>query len=157
MFKLFNKLARASQSIDITSIEANQNICRHESNTSDCSLVQQLKEKQAAKREIDDYIKAYENNAPHITCHLQKFFMALESYGFEMDYFHQSVDRLFRYNYAAVVIEKALHDLSIDDVNHLTSEIISLKQKAYVLEEKRESSKVLGQEIADIKDKLGIE
>lgn len=161
MFKLFKRCVNDVLYLDTALnevYEKQQNTCKYESSTSDCSLVQQLKEKQAAKKEIDNYIKAYENNSPSTTQYLRKFFlMLLESNGFEMDYYYRRAERMFEYNYANIIFERAIHDLSVDDVNNLTSEIISLKQKACILTAKREESNILNKEIADIKEKLGIE
>ena len=147
---MFNWLKRTNK-------EEVPNICKYESSTGDCSLIQQLKEKQAAKKKIDEDIKAYESNSPLIAQSIRKFFIALEKRGLEMDHYYHRVDKMFDHHYATCIVANALYDLSLEDVESLISEIQSIKQKAVVLEEKRLKSQVLGQNIADIKERLGIE
>ena len=174
MFNWFKKCIKESQKLDkaMNNIYRGkiENVCRHESDTNDCNLVQQLKEKQSALRTIENDIKAYSTYDLSIVQQTKSFLQSLESCGLKMDkYYRQSlywfdkekddcgaVGYMFEH-YGAPIIEKALYDFSLEDIDNIFNELKSLKQKTMILEEKEAAASALRQDIANIKMKLGIE
>jgi hypothetical protein len=174
MFNWFKKCINEAQELDnaMNNIYRGktENVCRHESDTNDCNLVQQLKEKQSALRTIENDIKAYSKYDLSIVQQTKSFLKSLESCGLKMDkYYRQSlywfdkekddcgaVSSMFEH-YGAQIIEKALYDFSLEDINNIFNELKSLKQKTMILEEKEAAASALRQDIANIKMKLGIE
>lgn len=143
-------------------LEQNVCVCKYESNTSDCSLVQQLKEKQANKKAVDNDIKSYEKYDLSIVQYVRKFLTTLEEHNFCMDKHYRfsgegAVDFMFN-NFCGVGrLEEALYYISNDDIDNMAKELKSLKQRTIIINELKSVSKALENDIADIKEKLGIE
>lgn len=169
--ELFNKSTKEAKKLDTAMKELKsvheQSICEFESNTNDCSLVQQLKEKQTMKRIVDADIKAYNN---HSNATIQKFWhflITLEKNGFKMNSNSNSY-RMFPVQEKSDIrdifiiegtyrLERVLDSFTLDDINDIFNELMALKQKTIVIEEKQAVSKALVKDIDDIKTKLGIE
>lgn len=173
MFNWFKKCIKESQKLDKTINEIyrreTKNVCRYESDTNDCNLVQQLKEKQSALRTIENDIKAYSKYDLTIVQYTKSFLKSLESCGLRMDKHYRRYP--YRFNneedcgvvgymfehYGAQILEEALYNVSLKDIDNVFNELKSLKQKAMILEEKEAAASALRQDIANIKTKLGIE
>lgn len=173
MFKWFKKCIKEAQKLDKAINETYRgNACKHESDTNDCNLVQQLKEKQSALRIIENDIKAYSEYDLSIVQHTKSFLKSLESCGFKMDKYYgespyvfcasscnkcSAVDNMFKGFYGVQRLEKALCDVSLEEIDNVYNELKAIKQKRMVLEEKEAAAKAIRQDIVNIKMKLGIE
>ena len=141
--------------------------CQFESGNKDCSLVQQLKDKQTQKRAIDNKIKSYDNHSTNTVTNFFLLLVELEKNGVEMsrydrsypfmrsDYslFKDSADRHF----FVAKLEKVLDEMSESGVAAIGEELNALKTRAAILCDLRRQSAELGKEIATIKAQLGIE
>lgn len=179
MFNWFKKCIKEALEIDKTMNKIyygkTENICRYESNTNDCDLVQQLKEKQSALRIIEKDIKTYREYNLSIVQYTKSFLKSLESCGFKMDRYygespymfcassyreenkHSAVDDMFESFYGVQILETALYDISLKDIDNVYNELKAIKQRYMILEEKEIAAKALRQDIKNIKTKLGIE
>lgn len=165
MLNFIKRCIKESQELDNV-VKGVQNACQYESSTSDCNLVQQLKEKQAAKKVIDDEIKAYEQYDLSIVYYVKKFFKILEQCGFQMDKTHHYsgryntdgyVDFMFSNYFGISILDKALYYMSEYDIDNFSNELKAFKQRSMIIEERKTISNTLAKDIADIKTKLGIE
>lgn len=141
--------------------------CQFESSNKDCSLVQQLKDKQTRKRAIDNKIKSYDDHSTNTVTNFFLLLVELEKNGVEMsrydrsypfmrsDYslFKDSADRHF----FVAKLEKVLDEMSKSGVAAIGEELNALKTRATILCDLRRQSAELGKEIATIKAQLGIE
>ena len=175
MFNWFKKCIKEAQELDnaMNKIYRGkvEDTCKHESATNDCGLVQQLKEKQSALRIIENDIKAYSKYDLSIAQHTKSFLKSLELCGFKMDkYYGKSsiwsykekddygaVDYMFNESYGVQILERALSDVSLENIDNVFNELRAIKQKCMILEEKEAAAKALKQDIKNIKIKLGIE
>lgn len=142
--------------------------CQFESSNKDCSLVQQLKDKQAQKRAIDNKIKSFNLHSEN---NIRNFFLLLskmEEKGIEMTKYdrgypfkvvsnHSSVKDCFERSFGMARLEEALDEISEEGVAAIGEELNTLKKRAVVLCDLRSQSAELGNEIATIKAQLGIE
>lgn len=168
--ELFNKPIKEANELDTAMKElknvSEQSICEFESNTNDCSLVQQLKEKQAIKRIVDADIKAYNTHNYSSVQKFRHFLLALEENGFRMNnvYVTKQFDALKNSEINNMFLregtrrlEYVLDSFSLDDIDNIANELKALKQKIIIVEEKKATSNVLANDIANIKAKLGID
>ncbi len=141
--------------------------CQFESGNKDCSLVQQLKEKQTTKRAIDNKIKSYDD---HSANNITSFFLLLvemEKKGFEMcsydrnypigSYKHSYIKECFERCFGVMRLEEILDGMSEESVAAIGSELNALKTRATVLGDLRRQTAELDKEIIAIKAQLGIE
>lgn len=141
--------------------------CQFESGNKDCSLVQQLKDKQTQKRAIDNKIKSYDL---HSADNIRNFFLLLykmEAKGIEMTKYdrgypfmvsnHSSVTDCFERSFGMARLEEALDEIAEEGVAAIGEELNTLKKRALILCDLRSQSAELGKEIAQIKAQLGIE
>lgn len=141
--------------------------CQFESSNKDCSLVQQLKDKQTQKRAIDNKIKSFDI---HSANNIRNFFLLLskmEEKGIEMTKYdrvypfgvsnHSSVKDCFERSFGMERLEEALDEISEDGVDAIGEELNTLKKRATILCDLRAQSAELGKEITTIKAQLGIE
>ena len=138
-------------------------VCEFAIDVGDCSLIQQLKQKQADKRELDAKIKAFESaRLEHIT-HFVTFLMAMERLGFEMErdysrsFYNSSIYHYFQYRGGVTKLEDILCDMTDNGLNLMFDELRNLRNKAAIISEYRAKSSQLYDEIAELKTKLGIE
>lgn len=151
-------------------------VCDFESSTNDCSLVQQLKDKQAKKREIDASIKSYDD---HSGVNVEKFLallLRMEEGGFQMGWVsshypswtlgHETLSdenkrswiaRSFNDLFGVCRLETILDEMSNEDVIAIGEELKALKRRADIVCDLRRQSDSLSVEIATIKIQLGIE
>lgn len=162
MFKWLKKCVEESQNFDAAMSEtimneATQNTCKHESDASDCSLIRQLKEKQAIERTIKNDIKELEKDdifTIECTCHLLH---SLYHFLFNRIPCRENFDKICN-DFAVVrMVEDSLCDFSIRDIDNIANELKILKQRDSILAEKRSALKAIQANINDIKSKLGIE
>ena len=137
-------------------------ICQFESDNNDCSLIQQLKEKQAELKEVNLKIDQLSKHSGDVLCIFVKLFDALEDCGLEMNSYqirystYSSIrDELSRYG--TIKIEKAIDCLSIEDIDDISNELKTLKERINNMENLKSQRAQLNNEITEIKNKLGIE
>lgn len=141
--------------------------CQFESSNKECSLVQQLKDKQTQKRAIDNKIKSYDD---HSATNIMSFFLLLvkmEEKGIEMTKYdrgypfmvsnHSSIKECFERRFGMVKLEEIIDEMSNECVAAIGSELNALKTRASVLGDLRRQSAELDKEITTIKARLGIE
>lgn len=141
--------------------------CQFESSNNDCSLVQQLKDKQTQKRAIDNKIKSYDL---HSADNIRNFFLLLykmEAKGIEITKYDRgypfmvsnrsSVTDCFEHCFGMARLEESLDEISEEEVAAIGEELNALKKRAIILCDLRSQSAELGKEIAQIKAQLGIE
>lgn len=141
--------------------------CQFESSNKDCSLVQQLKDKQTQKRAIDNKIKSYDDHSINTVTNIFLLLVELEKEGVEMTRYDRSYPFMVS-NYSAfkdcagrhiftVKLEKVLDEMSESGVAAIGEELNALKTRATILCDLRRQSAELGKEITTIKAQLGIE
>ena len=140
-----------------------QDMCRHESNTNDCSLVQQLKQKQAEKRELDAKIKNFNDDGISNIPHFVEFLMDMERQGFQMErdqkltFYGSRIYYEFVRRFGVGKLEVLLAQTTDEELRLMFEELSNLKHKSKVISGLRENSARLGREITELKAKLGIE
>ena len=136
-----------------------QTTCIYESDTNDCSLIQQLKEKQEIKKVIKNDIESYIKYDPSTVSYIRKFLLALEKQGFLMGFHYgdSKIDSTFNGLNGVKKVAGALDDISIDDIDNMINELKNLKQRVVTLSEKISALKAIDDDIINIKRKLEIE
>ena len=142
-------------------------ICGFMSTNESCSLVQQLKDKQAEKREIDNKIKAFEQSEPVVLEKFIELLLRLEKANFEMkaDYrsyhkpgvYNSRVKDTFNGYYGVQRFEGVIDQMPDTDIDTIYTELKAVKNRASVLSGLRQQSLALAEEIEKVKDQLGIE
>lgn len=134
-------------------------ICGFMSTNESCSLVKQLKDKQAEKREIDNKIKAFEQSEPVVLEKFIELLLRLEKAGFEMrmDYRNSRIKDTFNGYYGIQRFEGVIDQVPDTDIDAIYIELKAVKNRASVLSGLRQQSSVLAEEVKKIKDQLGIE
>lgn len=151
----------------VEAVDAAMATCQFESDNKDCSLVQQLKDRQTRKRAIDSKIKSYDD---HSVNNITNFFLLLvkmEEKGIQMDKYdydyqfrvskRSSIGECFERKCGMARLEEALDEMSENCVALISSELNAIKTRAAVLGELRSQSAELEKEILAIKAQLGIE
>ena len=141
--------------------------CQFESSNKDCSLVKQLKDKQAKKREIDAKITSFEKHEPVVLEKFMEFLIKLERNRFEMGIDYQSYHVPGAYNskikdtfggcYGVERFEAVIDRTTMADIDAIHEELRAMKDRVNVLSGLHQQSKLLGNEIKGLKDQLGIE
>lgn len=141
--------------------------CQFESSNKDCSLVQQLKDKQTQKRAIDNKIMSYDNHSANNILNFFLLLVKMEEKGIEMTKYdrghpfmvsnHSSIKECFERRFGMNKLEEILDEMSEDGVAAIGSELNALKTRATILRDLRHQSAELGKEIIVIKAQLGIE
>ena len=141
--------------------------CQFESSNKDCSLVQQLKDKQAKKREIDAKITSFEKHEPVVLEKFMEFLLKLERNRFEMgmDYrsyhmpgvYNSKIKDTFGRCYGVERFEAVIDQTTMADIDAIHEELRAMKDRVNVLSGLHQQSKLLGNEIKGLKDQLGIE
>lgn len=136
--------------------------CQFESSNNDCSLVQQLKQKQAEKREVDAKIKDFETSKPAMVLRFKSFLMEMERHGFEMGCNHRRdygscIYHHFQHRCGVWKLEDVLGRMSDAELNMMFEELKALKHRAKIVGELQSQAQQLSDEISELKTKLGIE
>lgn len=141
--------------------------CQFESINKDCSLVQQLKDKQTQKRAIDNKMKSYDNHSANNILNFYLLLVKMEEKGIEMTKYdrgypfmvsnHSSIKDCFERKFGMVKLEEVLDEMSEEGVAAIGSELNVLKTRATILGDLCRQSAELGKEITAIKAQLGIE
>ena len=134
--------------------------CQFESSNNDCSLVQQLKQKQAEKREVDAKIKDFETSKPAMVLRFKSFLMEMERHGFEMGCHHRigsCIYHHFQHLRGVWKLEDVLGRMSDAELNMMFEELKALKHRAKIVGELQSQAQQLSDEISELKTKLGIE
>lgn len=137
--------------------------CQFESSNNDCSLVQQLKQKQAEKREMDAKIKDFETSQPANVLRFMSFLMEMERHGFEMGCHHHHLEygsyiyNHFKHRYGVGKLEDVLGGMSDTELNMMFEELKALKHRAKTVGGLRSQANQLSNEIDELKTRLGIE
>ena len=141
--------------------------CRFESDNKDCSLVQQLKDKQAKKSEIDGRIKSFEEHEPVVLEKFIEFLLKLEENYFEMgkgyrsyrmpNTFGSKINDTFRGYYGIQRFMSVIDQTTETDIDAIYTELKTMKSRSNVLGDLHQQSSALADEIKKIKDQLGIE
>ncbi len=141
--------------------------CQFESSNKDCSLIQQLKDKQAKKREVDAKIASFEKHEPVVLEKFMEFLLKLEQNWFEMGMDYRSYHKPGAYNSkikdtfgrcnGVERFEAVIDQTTIADIDAIHDELRTIKSRVNVLSELHQQSKSLGNEIKGLKDQLGIE
>lgn len=150
------------------SVDAAITTCQFESSNKECSLVQQLKDKQTQKRAVDNKIKSYDECSRENIASFFNLLVKMEKSGFEMGThsYHPSlygggdcsrISSSFEHRFGVTKLEGILASMRDEEVSAIGTELNALKAKAIVLSDMRYQSEELGKEIATIKAQLGIE
>lgn len=143
--------------------------CQFESSNKDCSLIQTLKEKQAAKREIDGKIKSYDDHSSDNIAKFLALLVEMENRGFKMsDYDYRLgygygnqkrsfITESFERAYGVIKLEGILDMMPEESVAAIGEELNAMKKRAAILGDLRRQSNELNKEIMAIKAQLGIE
>jgi hypothetical protein len=139
-------------------------MCQHVGGTEDCSLVQKLRELQLTKKDVDNQIATYEKCDKSVAPKTIDLIVALHEDSCALPYWNphsyysytEKVRSHFDY-YGSKVLEWPLSKFTIDDIEEMCNELKLVKRRTEILEEKRELSKKLTEQIKEIKDTLGIE
>ena len=141
--------------------------CHFESSNKDCSLVQQLKDKQTQKRAIDNKIMSYDNHSVNNITNFLLLLVKMEEKGIQMNKYdydypfrastRSSIGECFERKFGMARLEEALDKMSENCVALIGSELNAIKTRATVLRELRSQSAELEKEILAIKAQLGIE
>lgn len=158
--RIFQRASETAQDFDSA-------VCEFMGTNESCSLMQQLRDKQAEKREIDNKIKSFEQSEPVV---LEKFIdllLRLEKASFEMGVDYQSYHKPGVYNsrikdtfngyYGIQRFEGVIDQVPDTDIDAIYIELKAVKNRASVLSGFRQQSSVLAEEIEKVKDQLGIE
>lgn len=151
----------------VQELDAAMASCQFESSNKDCSLVQQLKDKQTQKRAIDNKIRSYDDHSTNTVTNFFLLLVELEKEGVEMTRYDRSYPFMVS-NYSAfkdcadrhfftVKLEKVLDAMPESGVAAIGEELNALKTRATILCDLRRQYAELGKEIATIKAQLGIE
>lgn len=133
--------------------------CQFESSNNDCSLVQQLKDKQEQKRNLEKEIKDYATNSPAVVTNLSKFLKELEQTGFHMDnrFGRSCLEYSMGSSMGMVLIERALCQMTDEGVRGIGEELCAIRDRRKTIAAKEASLAVICADIAIIKTQLGIE
>lgn len=151
------------QPVSVEQVEPIKEVCQFTENSGECSLVQQLKQKQAEKRDVDTKIKSYESAGAETVPYFLRFLVSMEQQGLEMErnfsraYYDSRIYYDFQNRCGTARLEEVLCGMSDNEMNLMFEELRNLKNKAQVVGEYRAMSKKLGEEISELKTKLGIE
>ena len=136
-------------------------VCQFTIEDGECSLVQQLKQKQAEKRELDAKIKSLKE--PAGLC-LEKFIMflgSMENCGFEMNRSYRwpksTIRRELSTEYGLRKFQDIVGRMTDNQLEGMFQELRDIKHKDGIISNLYQQSVLLAGEIDELKAKLGIE
>lgn len=142
-------------------------VCCYESSTADCSIIQQLREKQEQKNEVDSKITAFERHQPVVVDKFIEFLLMLERNRFEMgaEYrsyhtngaYNSKIKGTFNSHYAVQRFEAVVDEITMEDIDAIYTELKLVKNRVDVLRDLHRQSSQFASEIKALKDTLGIE
>ena len=144
-------------------VEPVREVCQFTIDAGDCSLIQQLKQKQSEKRELDAKIKSFDDDGISNIPHFVEFLMDMERQGFEMErdlkftFYGSRIYYEFVRRFGVRKLEGLLGQTTDEEIRLMFEELSNLKHKSKVISELREKSARLDKEVAELKTKLGIE
>lgn len=142
--------------------------CQFESSSKECSLVQQLKDKQAEKKAVDAEIKSFTSDEPVAMEKFIDLLLQMERHHFEMGmeyprYYTPGVynskikDSFYRY-YGTAKLREIIDLMTEEDIDAIYDELKSMKNRASILNKLNQRRDTLEKEIKEIKSvQLGIE
>ena len=145
--------------------------CMLEGENNDCSLIRNLKDKQAEKREVDSKIKSLEFREPVILPTFVSLLTKMENAGFHMSKIRRNIDNVWydSHGYDGDIVkafntpsgigrfEYVISMMTEDEINKIHEELIFIKNRSENLSSLRAKSSGLDAEIITIKAQLGIE
>lgn len=141
--------------------------CQFESSNKDCSIVQQLRDKQEQKKEVDAKIKAFEQHEPVVVDKFIELLLNLERNNFEMGIDYRSYHMPGAYNsrikdtfhgcWGVQKFEGVIDQTTEADIDAIHAELKAVKNRVNILSGLRSQSSALAEEIKQLKDQLGIE
>lgn len=136
-------------------------VCQFTIEDGECSLVQQLKQKQAEKRELDAKIKSLREPAGLRLGKFIIFLVSMESRGFEMTRgYHwpkSTIRRELSSEYGLCKFQDIVGRMTDDQLEGMFQELRDIKHKDGIISDLQQRAVLLGEEIAELKTKLGIE
>lgn len=161
---IFDKLFGKSESGSVYTYRNNESddkpaeVCKFESDTEDCSLISQLREKQRQHDILKSIINNLEKNKQEC---IQCTYHFLESLGndgidFTPKYIGRARIPYCDWNRLYCSVTYVLRQMSDDMLNKFINELKTLKYKDDVVSKKRSELENLENEIAAIKQQLGI-
>ena len=160
--RLFGSAVEQTQEFDVAMAS-----CQFESDNKDCSLVQQLKDRQTRKRAIDNKIRSYDDRSVNNITNFFLLLVKMEEKGIQMDKYdgdypfrtskRSSINECFERRCGMARLEDAIDELPENCVALIGSELNAIKTRAKILGELRSQSAELEKEILAIKAQLGIE
>lgn len=154
--QFFGKAVQEAQEFDAVMAS-----CQFESSNNDCSLVQQLKQKQAEKRELDAKIKSLREPAGLCLEKFIIFLVSMESRGFEMTRgYHwpkSTIRRELSSEYGLCRFQDVVGRMTDNQLEGMFQELRDIKHKDGIISDLQQRSVLLGGEIDELKVKLGIE
>lgn len=141
--------------------------CQFESSNNDCSLIQQLKDKQEKKREVDGKITSFEMYEPVVLEKFMEFLFKLERDGFEMgtefrshhtpSAYGSKIKDTFTISYGVQRFQGVIDQTTEADIDAIYTELKTIKNRVNILRGLHRESSALSDEIKKIKSQLGIE
>lgn len=157
MIKWLSKCVKQAEEFDkLAHPDYHSDYCKFESSLGDCSLLQQLKEKQTLKMEVAKEVKALENYSVSETQHLLGFLTNLTKakiidFPYGLYGLYTTTDNLNR------EVDYVLRNMSVNQVNDLCKELMSLKQRSNNMKAAQRRLNLIETEIKELRDRLGIE
>lgn len=159
---IFDKLFGKSESGSVYTYRNNESddkpaeVCKFESDTEDCSLISQIREKQRQCDKLRAEIKSLESNKQEYTQYTFKFLVNLSNDGINFEHIRGECVPYFDHNRLYYAVIYALKEMPDEAFNIFIKELISLRYRANIILNKKEELRNLGNEIAAIKQQLGI-
>lgn len=141
--------------------------CQFESTSNDCSLIQQLKDRQAQKKEVDAKIKAFTSDEPIVMENFVEPLMQMERNHFQMGMEYRSYHMPGAYNsklkdsfyhhYGTERFKVIISQMPESTIDAIHNELKSMKNWVTILGDLQQQRDALEKEIEQIKAQLGIE
>ena len=159
---IFDKLFGKSEESGVYTFRNNKSddkpadVCKFESDTDDCSLISQIREKQRQCDKLRAEIKSLESNKQEYTQYTFKFLVNLSNDGINFEHIRGEYVTYFERDRLYYALIYALKEMPDEIFNIFIKELISLRYRTDIISNKKEELRNLGNEIAAIKQQLGI-
>ena len=141
--------------------------CQFESSNKECSLVQQLKDKQAEKKAVDAEIESFTSDEPVAMEKFMDLLLQMERHHFEMgmdyrsyhmpDVYNSKIKGSFYHHYGTARFIEIIALMTEEDIDAIHNELKSMKNCVSILNKLNQWRDTLEKEIEEIKAQLGIE